>query len=367
MSQKKSNDSEALDHLHVVILAGGSGERFWPLSRDVTPKHLLRFFDAEPLIAKTVRRLEGLVPFERIWILVQEAQLEATAQALPQLPRCQFIAEPARRDTGPAAALAAALVRARDPHGIVALLPADHLIVNAAALRTQLAQAAKAAAAQAAFVTFGILPTHPADGFGYLKIAGPAAASDFFQVERFVEKPDIKTATTYLKEGGYSWNSGMFVWKTETFLSEAKRLQPELAAFVEKYPAAPTAAEAYVRERFSALPKISFDYAILEKAANVLMLPAAFDWDDVGSWTAVARHAACDANGNAILSSKNNTVALHEAQDNVVVNECPDKPIALCGVNNLVVVQTADALLICHKEAAQKIKALLGSLPEELR
>jgi mannose-1-phosphate guanylyltransferase len=344
------------DHLHVFIMAGGSGERFWPMSRTKTPKHLLRLLGDRTLIEMTARRLEGLVPWERVYVLTNAAQAEAVRAELPFLPAENIIAEPEKRDTAPACALATGFARARDPQAICALLPADAMIHNITTFQKQLSDAANAAATRDALVVFAIPPTFPATGFGYLHLGDEKEGTS--RVLRFVEKPDLPTANAYLKSGQYAWNAGMFLWRSEVFLSEVERLVPALVKFIEDFPAGDSVP--YLAERFSALPKISVDYAVMEKASEVLALRAQFDWDDVGSWTALPEHLGHDDDGNTIRGE----VVQHESSNNVVLSS--GRLVALCGVENLVVVETPDAILVCHRDAVQDIKKLQPLLPKQV-
>lgn len=341
------------DRCHVFILAGGSGERFWPMSRSQTPKHLLKLLGEQTLLETTVRRLEGLIPWERVFVLTNAAQQEAARAALPFLPEKNIIAEPAKRDTGPACALATALPD--DPDALCALLPADAMIHNTGAFRSQLREAFATADTQPALVTFAIPPTTPSTAFGYLRLGDPPPQGGALPVLRFVEKPDLPTAVHYLRSGQYAWNAGIFIWKAATFLNECERLAPPLAKFIREFHG-----DSW-QERFAQLPKISVDYAILEQAETVLALRALFDWDDVGSWDALPRHLGHDETGNTLRGS----VALHESKNNIAISN--GRHIALCGVENLVVVETPDAILVCHRDAAQDIKRLHAGIPEPLR
>ena len=364
---------------YACIMAGGSGERFWPMSRQRSPKQLTKLFGPTTLIEDTVRRLEGVVRRENIFVLTNQLQLAATRAALPMLAADQIVAEPAKRDTAPAAALAVALVRSRDPRGVMALLSSDALIHNGQRAGEQLGAALRRATQTDALLTFGIPPTTPATGFGYLElgdeVARGAEGSVFRRVQRFVEKPDAATAQQYVESKRFLWNAGMFIWRTEAFLAEAERHAPGLAKFIREFPAAHPAAgagqrvspggrsasELYIGERFPTLePKVSLDYAIMEKAAAVEAVVAQFDWDDVGLWTALPKHLPPDPSGNTIKGS----VAAVASTNNIAVSN--GRMIALCGVKDLVVVETADAVLICHRDAVQNIKQLMPHLPKEL-
>jgi len=348
---------------YACIMAGGSGERFWPLSRIAKPKHLVSLLSERTMLEETVARVEQALPSEQIFVLTNAVQIEGCRAALPQLKADQFIAEPAKRDTAPACALGTALARNLDPDAVVVFLPADALIKDAATFAAQLKLACELAGKQDAIVTFGIRPDNPCTRFGYLEtgkaLAESTADCPFFHVERFVEKPDAARAETYLKSGRHFWNAGIFLWKVSTFLREAKRLQPELAKFIEEFPKAN--GDAYIAEKFPALPKISVDYAIMEKAEQVAMAEARFDWDDVGSWTALPAHLPLDAHGNTLRGA----VALHDAHGNIAIAR--KRLIALCGVRDLIVVETEDAILVCHRDAAEQIKLLQPNLPDAVR
>jgi mannose-1-phosphate guanylyltransferase len=348
---------------YACIMAGGSGERFWPLSRIATPKHLVPLLSERTLLEETVRRVEQALPSSHIFILTNAAQIEACRAVLPHLAAHQFVAEPAKRDTAPACALGTALVRRLDPEAVVVFLPADALIRDAATFAAQLKEASALAGAEEAIVTFGIRPDHASTRFGYLEAGKALAQSNatcpFFQVNRFVEKPAAELAESYFKSGNYFWNAGIFLWKTGTFLREAQRLQPELARFIENFPNEDPAA--YVAEQFPRLPKISVDYAIMEKAERVEMAEARFDWDDVGSWTALPAHLPADEHGNTVQGA----VAIHDSQGNIVISR--KRVIALCGVKDLIVVETDDAILVCHRDSAEHVKRLHPHLPDAVR
>ena len=350
-------NAPALDHLHVFVLAGGSGERFWPLSRAKRPKHLLRVLDDRTLLETTVRRVEGLVPWERVFVLTNSAQAAAVREELPFLPSDNVLVEPEKRDTAPACALATGLARARDPQAICALLPADAMIHDTAVYQGQLADAARLAGEREALVAFAIPPVNAATGFGYLHLGD--AADGACRVLRFVEKPDQSTAEEYLRSGQYGWNAGMFIWKAEVFLRETERQVPAIGKFIREFPAAGSGD--YIAARFPALPKISVDYAVMENAAAVLAIRARFDWDDVGSWTALPEHLGRDEGGNTARGE----VVQWESKNNVAISS--GRTIALCGVTDLVVVETPDAILVCHRDAVQDIKKLQPLLKESLR
>ncbi len=347
---------------YVCIMAGGSGERFWPMSRQRTPKHLLKLFTDRTLLEETVRRFHGLVPLENIFVLTNQAQLENTRAALSFLDQKQIIAEPAKRDTAPAAALATGLVRARNPNAVMALLPADALIKNHRRLASQLAVALTRAASTDVLFTFAITPSYPSPSFGYLEMGAEVARSPeggvIRKVTRFVEKPDLPAAERYVAGGNHAWNAGMFIWRVGAFLAEAEKHAPELAEFIRNFPSGDPSG--YLAETFQHLPKISVDYAIMEKAAAVETIIAEYDWDDVGMWTSLPPHLPSDEGKNAV---KGNVISV-DATNNIAISN--GRVVALVGVKDLVVVETADAVLVCHRDSVQDIKKLIPKLPKEL-
>jgi len=345
---------------YAVILAGGRGERFWPQSRVARPKHLLPIVGSQPMIAQTVARLAGLVPTGQIYILTNADHVAAIQAACPEIPAAQIIGEPMGRDTAPAAALAALLVRRRDPDGVVALLAADSAIHDDAGFRTTLGAAFATAATQDYIFTIGVPPKYPATAYGYLRLGqkiGESNDQPWCKVDKFVEKPDRAIAEGYLKSGGYLWNAGMFVMRASVleaaFLQHAPDISQGMKDLDERLNqgASLTSALAAV---YPGLTKISVDFAVMEKAGNVAVFAAAFDWDDVGEWPALVRHAEADGAGNVTRGD----TALHEAHGNIVVGESGHL-VALLGVDDLVVVQTPEATLVCPKSRAQELKKLL--------
>jgi mannose-1-phosphate guanylyltransferase len=354
--------------IYALILAGGSGERFWPLSRRTRPKQLLQLVSDRTLLEETVSRLDGLIPREQILILTNVEQEAAVRALLPEFPAANIIAEPAKRDTAAAVALGVGWVAARDHLATMIVLPADHVIKDTAAFHKTVQTAAFAAQEVGALVTIGLKPTWACPGFGYIEQGAPVrlrsaiyANADVRHVTRFREKPNAELAETFVRSGNFRWNAGMFVWAVPTVLSEFNRHSPELANFISQV-SVPNNFETALRERFPALPKISFDYAIMEKADRALVVEAEFDWDDVGSWQAVASYFNDDGEGNCA----NCDITAVDATNNIVFDQDGTK-IALLGVHNLIVVRTGDALLVCHRHQAERIKGLVGKLPPELQ
>ena len=349
--------------LYVLILAGGSGERFWPYSRRAKPKQLLQLFSDRTMLEETIARLGDAVPPERIFVLTNREQESSVRGACSMLPRENIVAEPAKRDTAPAIALGVGLVHRRDPQAVMAVLPADHLIKDAAAFRRDLLAGAQAARDSGALLTIGIKPTWACPGFGYIEQGARIGAGDpaIYEVKRFREKPDAATAANFLQQGNFRWNAGMFIWSVPAIMGELTKHAPELARFVVNMLSV-SDLDAFLDAEFSRLPKISVDYAVMEKAARVLELEAGFDWDDVGSWVAVAKYLAPHEGGNAA----NGPLTTQDATGNIVFSSSK-KYIALAGVKDLIVIDAGDALLVCHRSEAENIKKLVPRVPEELQ
>ncbi|MEY2542829.1 MAG: mannose-phosphate guanylyltransferase [Verrucomicrobiota bacterium] len=352
--------------IYALILAGGSGERFWPLSRRNRPKQLLRLVSERTLLEETIARLDGFVPNERILILTNVEQEKTVRDLLKDFPKQNIIAEPDKRDTAAAVALGAGWVAARDHSATMLAFPADHVIPDRTAFQETMKTAAAAADETGALVTIGIKPTWACPGFGYIEQGEPVRLRGdgkiaVHRVIRFREKPNVDLAESFIRKGNFRWNAGMFVWSVPTVLSEFNRHAPELADFISQVRSSKDL-ETVLHERFAKLPRISFDYAIMEKADRVLVVEASFDWDDVGSWQAVARYFKNDEHGNAA----NTALIALDSSDNVIFND-GETTVALLGVHNLIVVRTGDAILICHRHQAEKIKNLVGKLPPELQ
>lgn len=353
--------------LYVLILAGGSGERFWPLSRKSKPKQLLSLFAEETLLEATLRRLDGLVPRNQILILTNSDQESSVRSMCPSLPKENIIAEPAKRDTAAAIALGAGWIAQRTPDATMIVLPADHLIKDTAGFQRTLRVAAAAAEETGELVTIGIKPTWACPGFGYIEQGAPLHLSNdpaeppVFEVTRFREKPNAELAESFIKQGNFRWNAGMFIWTISAILSAFKRHAPELGEFISRLHSGGDFPSA-LRNEFPQLPKISIDYAVMEKAVRVLVVEAAFDWDDVGGWSAVAKYLQCDDAGN----HGNCTVKKIDANNNIVFTSEP-RTVALLGVSDLIVVQTPDAILVCNRHEAEKIKQLVAMVPPELQ
>lgn len=350
-------------HRHAVIMAGGSGTRLWPLSRRRRPKQLLRIIEGRSLLRMAYERLAVLLPPERIHVITLAEHLPAVAAELPELPAVNLIGEPVGRDTANAVALSAGILHARDPATIMGVFTADHVIRPVEQFAEIVRLGYETAERQPdALITFGILPTEPHTGMGYVHRGEPVAPG-VYRVQRFREKPNLEAAKSYVASGDYYWNSGMFVWPTATILEQLRANLPETHDVALRLGAAwgTPAGRAPAENVYGGLKKISIDFAVMEKAPRVLVVEMALQWSDVGSWTALAGVLGADATGN--VRSAAHTAAL-DAHNNVFVTE-DDHLIAAIGVEGLVVVHSPDATLVCRREDAQRIKDLVERLSAE--
>jgi mannose-1-phosphate guanylyltransferase len=344
----------------VVILAGGKGERFWPLSRQRRPKQLLPIVGKTPMLAQTVARVRAVVPARNIFVITNADQAAAVRRVCPELPVANIVGEPIGRDSAAAVGLAAELVAARDPHAIFASLHSDAAIHNTKAFQRDLRVAFAAAEQAAVMVTIGVPPSEPSTAYGYIqrgKAWQEIKGVTVYRAKRFVEKPPLPVAKRYVAAGSYYWNTGTFIWSVQVVREGFARNAPDLAAGLQQIGAALARGQKLDRvlaRIYPTLPRIAVDYALLEKADNVVVLPASFDWDDVGAWPAVARHHSADATGNVIQGA----ALVEEGKGNIILSG-DGHLTAVLGVNDLVVVHTADATLVCPRDRAQDIKQLL--------
>ncbi len=344
-----------------VIMAGGKGTRFWPLSRRAWPKQFLSLDGSgASLLQATVRRIRPLFAPENIYVVTSEQHAGATAKQLPELPRQNVLAEPAGRNTAPCVGWAASHVRRRDPTGVIAVLPADPRIEDEAGYREVLGRALSAAET-GSIVTVGVKPTRPETGYGYIEM-GEEAGAGVFRVRRFVEKPDREKAAAFVAEGNYLWNSGMFFFRADTILAALREHLPELYDALQRFDEAAeqrrereAVAEIYPRVR-----SISIDYGVMEKVDDILVVPGSFGWHDIGSWTTAWELAEKDDQGNALLSE---AVAIDAR--NCYTRGQEGKVVALLGVDDLIVVDTPDALLVAKRDLAQQVKAIVNEIEKK--
>jgi mannose-1-phosphate guanylyltransferase len=348
-----------------VVMAGGSGTRFWPLSRRDRPKQFLPLDGEEPLLAATVARLPPLARIDRTYVVCGPNHAASVRRILPRLPRPNLLVEPCPRNTAPCIGLAALHVHRRDPRGVMAMLPADHHVARPAAFRQALDAGARIAA-DGAIATIGITPDRPETGYGYLKVGARLRpigrgrkAFHPARVERFVEKPDLVTASRYLAEGGYLWNSGIFLFRADVILDEIRRAMPVLGeqlAVIDRSLGTPAYARTLKRV-FPEAPSISIDYGVMEKSQRIVVVPAAFGWSDVGSFAALSEVRAPDDLGNAAQGD----ALIVDGHGNVVVAQ-GGRLVAVVGVDDLVVVDAGDAVLVVRKDRAQDVRKAVDEL-----
>ena len=380
--------SQSLNNIHAVILAGGSGTRFWPLSRETCPKQMLQIVGEDTLIRQTIKRINGFVPQGNTWIVTTEDKAQDILfhiQSLGPLAKSvQFINEPLGRNTAPAIGLAAIHINQLSPDSIMIVMPSDHAIPDTEKFLSDLKLGIEGAKKDH-LITFGIQPTHPETGYGYIKVDNTSKVmpKGLKRVECFVEKPDLETAKTYVSEGSYFWNSGIFIWKTSKILSEIQRFLPNLynslreiesilfrpnkpnppnnSAATQRHRIAVQHESSLCAQRYASLEPISIDYGVMERSADVLMVPATFQWSDLGSWTALDEVVDKDGEGNIL---KGNTIDIG-SQNSIVFSG--QRLIATIGLKDMVVVDTPDATLVTPKERAQEVRKIVETLKQNGR
>lgn len=350
---------------HAMIMAGGGGTRFWPRSRNGRPKQFLTFSGTRTLLQGTLDRIAPVIPAERTWVITGAAYTAETAEQLPELPRDQIVGEPCRRDTAPCVGLGAALVARADPDATVIVLPADHLIEPEREFhRAVLAAAQFADEFPDALFTFGIPPTFPSTGYGYIHRGEKAAernAVPLFRVRAFKEKPTEDVARQFVASGEYDWNSGIFVWKARAILGELQRQRPDIHAAVTKIAAAwdtPRRDEVF-RAEYEGVKGTSIDFAVMEKAPLRMVVRAPYKWDDVGSWLALERHNPQDAAGNTVQGRHLGI----DSKGCVIASE-GDHLIATIGVDDLLIVHVGDATLVARKQDEGRVKEVVEKLKQ---
>src|SRR5882762_7597958 len=357
----------------VIIMAGGRGERFWPVSREKTPKQLLTLLGKRSFLQEAVDRVLPLVPVKNIFIITNEAQVPEARRQLPKIPKQNLVAEPMGRDTCAAVTLGAALVGARSTTGVMAVLPADHVIPEEKKFQQVLSDAFDLASRGQAIITIGIKPTEPATGYGYIRVGNAlppppgvkAYKTVFHRAEQFVEKPHFDKALEYLNSGQYRWNAGMFLWSFVTVTEGLQKHQPEMYEACQRWfkvANKPAKLARALAKEYPGLKKISIDYALMEHAQNVVVADGNFAWDDLGSWNALARHLKPDAEGNcAVADFVHVDAARNIIFDARIKNRAP---IAVVGLRDSILVMADDATLLAHKSQAQKVKELVRKLAE---
>ena len=351
------------EHLHAVLMAGGSGTRFWPASRAARPKQLIRLSGMRTLIQETYDRIRPLVDPERILVVTGKFHAKAVGQQLPELPRENLLIEPVGRNTAACAGFAALTVVERDPEALVALFPSDHVIKRAKDWADLVHQGARLAAAHDAVVTFGLEPTRPETGFGYIRVGDALddqSAPTARRVAEFVEKPNLEKAIGFLASRQYLWNSGVFVASARKLLALIREHAPAVATGLDRIAGALPAKRARLVDRvYPEIPSVSLDGGVMEKAGNLLVIPAQVGWSDVGSWSALHEVLPADERGNVTLGS---AIAVDSSG---CVLYSAGATIAALGLRDLIVVQTPDAILVCPKDRAQEVRQIVDRLRSE--
>ncbi|MHB8625954.1 MAG: mannose-1-phosphate guanylyltransferase [Aggregatilineales bacterium] len=348
-----------MDHFYALIMAGGGGTRLWPLSRRDRPKQMLPLTEERTMIQITVERLYDLLTPEQIFIVAGPDLAQALHENVPRLPVANFIIEPEPRNSGPAAGLGTYTIAQRDPDAVVAVLSADHHIANEERFLESLSCAEHFAREGQHIVTLGITPSFAATGFGYIKREAAIGEFDGLTIYRaggFREKPDPATAQAFVQSGLYSWNGGMFIWHVQTAIAEFERQQPTMARGLHNLTAGN--ADGSVEQTWGSFPKQSIDYLIMENAANVAVIPVDMGWSDVGTWGALFEVLAKNDDGNAVRSANSGHIQI-DTHHTLLVS---DRMVVTIGVDDLVIVDTDDVLLVCHRDRAQDVRAIVEQL-----
>lgn len=340
---------------HIVIMAGGIGSRFWPMS---TPEYPKQFIDVmgvgKSLIQLTVERFKGICPKENFWVVTSERYVDIVKEQLPQIPAQHILAEPEARNTAPCIAYACWKIRKEFPQANIVVTPSDALVIDTAEFARCIAVALEKTADSQAIVTLGMMPTRPETGYGYIAAQGEADAKGICKVEAFKEKPDAETAKGYLAAGNYFWNAGIFVWNADTITNAIRRYAPQIAGVMDELePALFTDKEAEELKRlFPTCEKISIDYAVMEKAEDIFVLPAEFGWSDLGSWGSLRTLLPQDEAGNAKVGGR---VDMYNCR-NCVVHAAEEKRVVLEGLDGYIVAEKNGQLLVCRLSEEQRIK-----------
>ena len=348
--------------LHAVIMAGGSGTRFWPQSRRALPKQFLRFGSDRTLLQKTVDHCRAFVPPERTWIVTGAAHAAETARQVPSIVSENVLIEPCGRNTAPCIGLAAIQLLAADPDAVMLVMPADHVIRPVAEFQRTVERAVDVVTSDsAALLLFGVTPTYPATGFGYIQRGDALVDSPGFRVASFREKPDAATAARYVVSQEFFWNCGLFVWRAATILEQLERHVPAIFERLQRLRAVVGTerwAESLAAE-FPQMPSISIDYSVLEKSQSVCVVPASFEWDDVGSWQSLARLLSSDDEGNTIDGTH---CGLNTS--GCIIRSSAEHLVATFGVRDLVIVYTPDATLVADKHDENSLRRLIAELEQ---
>ena len=343
---------------HLVIMAGGIGSRFWPMSTPQCPKQFVDVLGCgRTFIQLTVDRFKGVVPAENVWVVTSEAYRDIVAEQLPDMPEGNILLEPCRRNTAPCIAYVSWRIKLKDPKANIVVSPSDHLVLNVPEFQRVISSALQYASETDAIVTLGMKPTRPETGYGYIQTDLSAACErnkEIFRVDAFKEKPDLKTAQEYVKKNNMLWNAGIFVWNINTIINALRVYAPQINGIFEgmQNMLGTKDEQAAIRERFPQCENISIDYAILEKADEIYCFPASFGWSDLGTWGSLRENTVQDAGGNAVIGSN---VKLYETK-NCVVHVAQERRVVVQGLDGYIVAEQDNTLLICKLSEEQRIK-----------
>lgn len=345
-----------MEHFYALVMAGGGGTRLWPLSRRDRPKQMLPLTEERSLFQLTVERLRDLLPPERIFVVTGGKMAEPLQDSAPYIPKTNFILEPVGRNSGPAAGLGILSIARHDPDAVIAVLAADHHIAQEQRFRDALVCAATYAE-KGFIVTLGIEPSYPATGFGYIQrsdLLGECGEFSIYRSKRFTEKPDEATAAAFVSSGLYSWNAGMFILKAQQAMAEFERQRPDMYAILKQVMEQPDQLETL----WPGIQKLSFDYAIMEGASNVALIPVDIGWSDVGTWAALFEVLSSDENGNITRGESQGHIQIDTHGTLIVSN----RMVVTIGVNDVVIVDTDDVVLVCHRDRAQDVRKVVDLL-----
>lgn len=353
-----------MPNVYAVIMAGGVGSRFWPRSREKSPKQLLEIIGRGTMIQNTLARITDIIPATNTYVVTNKVQKSKVVKQLPQIPEEQILVEPLGRNTAPCIGLASLFIQRRDPNAVMVVLPADHVMKNEEEFRRVLLLASEVAAESGSLVTIGIKPDRPETGYGYIQVIddhdteNPFFSRGAFRVKTFAEKPNHETALKFLHSGDFLWNSGMFVWRVDAIMNEIERLLPEMFSELKKIgEAIDTREYDHILDTvYRIIRSISIDYGVMEKARSVFVIKGDFGWSDVGSWDEVYRISGKDDEGNVITGR----TYLQETKNSIIYAN--DKFVATIGVEDLIVIVAENAVLVCKRGQSQDVKEVVDFL-----
>ena len=369
----KQSKHDYKDHLYILLLAGGGGTRLWPLSRNKTPKQFLKLFGNDTLFQITAKRFREILPWSRIYVVtVSDEYRDEIIREVPQIPKENIIVEPARRDTAPAHGIGAVYIYKKDPKAVIVTESADKLVLPVARYLSILKKAARIAYDEGSLVAVGIEPRYPHTGFGYIKrgkLITKIKSAPYYKLDKFVEKPDLANAKKYLASRNYYWNAGEYVWRADAIISAIEKYAPEVASHLNEIKGAIGSKQekAVIEREYKKMPKISIDYAVSEKSDDFVVIEGDFNWSDIGDWKEVWENKKKDARGNVLIKGEKGGSGVINIDASDTLIQTNGRFVAILGVDNVVVVDTEDALLIASKSRAQNVKKVVEKLKKDGR